>query len=60
MTNVMMSAAEAEIGVYFINAQDTVPERTTIIEMGHPQPTTRIQVYNTASNVFASKTPKQK
>ena len=60
MINIMALAAEAEIRAYFINTQDAVPERTTLIEMGHPQPPTRIQVYNTTANVFANKTLKQK
>ena len=56
MTNVMASTAEAAIGASFINAQDTVPEHTTLIEMGHPQPPTRIQVNNNTANAFDKKT----
>ena len=48
--NAMELAAEAEIGAYFINAQDAVPKRTTIIEMRHPQPPKRIQVKNNRVN----------
>ena len=55
----MALEVEADIGASFINAQDSVPECTTIIEMGHPQPPTRIQVENTTANEFANKTLKQ-
>ena len=37
---VMLSAAEAEIGATYINAREAVPQRMTLSEMGHPQPTT--------------------
>ena len=40
----MASAAESEIGESFINAHYTVPDCTTIIEMGYPQPPTRIKL----------------
>jgi hypothetical protein len=60
MTNVMGSAAEAEIGAAYINAQEAVPIRTTLAEMGHPQPSTPIQVDNTTAVGFANDTMKQK
>ena len=60
MTNVMASAAEAEIDASFINVQDAVPEQTTLIDMGNPRPPTIIQVYNTTANSFSDKTLKQK
>ena len=41
--NVMASAAEAEIGATFHNGQDTVPIRTTLEELGHPQPPSPIR-----------------
>jgi len=37
--NVMASAAESEVGALCMNARADVPIRTTLIEMGHPQPT---------------------
>jgi hypothetical protein len=40
LKNVVSSAAEAETGGVFINAQVIIPTRTTLIDMGHPQPTT--------------------
>jgi hypothetical protein len=46
---VMTSAAEAELGALFINAREAVPMRTTLAEMGHPQPKTPIQTDNTTA-----------
>jgi hypothetical protein len=60
MGNVMGSAAEAEIGTTYINAQEAVPIRTALAEMGHPQPSTPIQVDNTTAVGFANNTIKQK
>ena len=37
---VAASASEAEIGALFLNAQDAIPIRTALAEMGHPQPDT--------------------
>ena len=56
----MGSAAEAEIGACYLNGQDGVPIRTTLTEMGHPQPPTPIQVDNTTAQSFAAGTMKQK
>ena len=42
----MASAAEAEYGTIFINAQIYVPTRTTLHEMGWKQGPTDIQVDN--------------
>ena len=56
----MGSAAEAEIGVWYINGQDCVPITTTLEEIGHPQPPTPIQVDNTTAASFANGTIKQK
>jgi hypothetical protein len=60
MGNVLGSAAEAEIGAAYINAQESVPIRTTLEEMGHPQPPTPLQVDNTTAVGFANNTIKQK
>ena len=56
----MASAAEAEIGASFINAQGVVPECTPLIKILHPQPPTRKQVENATANLFANKTLTQK
>ena len=57
---VMSSAAEAEIGATFLNAKDALPIRTTLKELGHPQPPTPMQVDNTTAVGFANNTIKQK
>ena len=46
---VMSSAAEAELGALYINAREAIPMRTTLEEMGHPQPRTPIQTDNTTA-----------
>ena len=56
----MGSAAEAEIGATYINAQELFPIRNCLHEMGHPQPPTPIQVDNTATEAFENNTLKQK
>jgi hypothetical protein len=38
LKHVMSSAAVAEIGAVFINAKEGVVLRTTLEELGHPQP----------------------
>jgi hypothetical protein len=60
LRNVMASAAEAEVGAIFINAQDAIPIRNTLIELGHPQPPTPIQTDNSTAAGFANDTIKQK
>ena len=49
--NVMASAAESEIGATFHNGQKAVPIRTTLQELGHPQPPTPIRVDNFTAEV---------
>ena len=60
MSNVMGSAAEAEIGAAYINGQDDVPIRTLLHKLGHPQPATPIQVDNSTADGFTNNTIKQK
>ena len=60
MRNVMGSAAEAEIGATYLNGQEVIPIRTTLAEMGHPQPPTPMQVDNSTAEGFANDTIKQK
>ena len=53
---VMASAAEAELGALFINAQKAVPIRQTLEELGHKQPPTPVQTDNsTAHGVITNK-----
>jgi hypothetical protein len=40
LKHVMSSAAEAEVGAVFINAKEGAVLRTTLEELGHPQPPT--------------------
>ena len=58
--NVMASAAEAEIVGLFMNAQEAVPERTTLIELGHPQPSTPLKTDNITADGILNGTVKQK
>jgi hypothetical protein len=57
---VVGSAAEAEIGAGYLNAQAAVPICETLRELGHPQPPTPMQVDNTTAEGFANGTMKQK
>ena len=58
--NVLWSAAEAEIGATYANAREYIPIHNMMIDMGHPQPPTPIQVDNTMAVGFANSTIKQK
>ena len=58
MRNVMGSVAEAKIGATYLNGQESVPIRTTLAEMGHPQPPTPMQVDNPNDKGFANRTIK--
>ena len=55
MRNIMASAAKAEYGTIFINAQTAVPIRTTLSEMGWPQGPTAIKVDNSTAVYIATK-----
>ena len=43
-------AAEAETGEIIINAREFVAQRMRLVEMGHPQPRTPIQMKNSAAH----------
>jgi hypothetical protein len=58
--NVMSSAAEAETGALFMNAQEAIPIRRCLQELGHEQPATRIRTDNSTACGFANETIKQK
>jgi hypothetical protein len=60
MRNVMSSAAEAECGALFNNTKEAVPLRTSLAEMGHPQPPTPVNVDNSTTVGFANTNMKQK
>eukprot|EP00957_Ditylum_brightwellii_P172381 13123491-Ditylum_brightwellii.AAC.1 len=49
LCNVMVSAAEAELGALFVNAKEAVALRITLEELGHLQPATPILVDNSTA-----------
>ena len=60
LRNVMASAAEAEVGAAFMNAQQACTIRTTLDEMGYPQPPTPLQTDNNVAQGILQGTVKQK
>ena len=59
----MASAAKSEVGTLFVNAQDTIPVRTTLIKLGYPHqpPTPILETDNyTAMGIVNNSTIKQK
>ena len=60
LKNVVSSAAEAEIAATFENCKEAVVIRTTLQELGHPQPPTPVQVDNTTAHGFVNGTIKIK
>ncbi len=52
---VMSSAAEAELGAFYLNAKEATYLRQILQEMGHPQPRTPIQTNNTAAEGVINK-----
>jgi len=50
--NVVASAAEAEIGGLFHNAQISIPIRVLLTALGHPQPPTPIKTDNATAHGF--------
>ena len=60
MKNVVSSAAEAEIGALFHNAQDACTLRQTLIEIGHPKPPTPMVTDNQCAEGIINDTVKMK
>jgi len=60
MRQVVSSAAEAELGALFLNAQALCPIQTALHELGHPQPATPLQTNNNTASGIANGTVKQK
>ena len=56
----MGSAAEAEVGALYIVAQEIVPMRMTLEELGHPQPATPLKTDNSTACGIMNGTVKQK
>jgi hypothetical protein len=59
MPMVLSSATEAKLGALFYNAKDSCMLRTTLSEMGNPQPATPIQTDNAVAAGIANNTVKQ-
>jgi hypothetical protein len=57
---VMGSAAEAEVAALHMNAQEAIPIRHCLEELGHPQPPTRLRTDNSTAKGFINGTIKQK
>jgi hypothetical protein len=60
LKHVMSSAAEAEIGVIFINAKEGAVLRTAFKKLGDPQPPTPMETDNTTATGYSNGTIKQK
>ena len=58
--NVMASAAEAEVGALYMNAQEALAIRQCLIELGHPQPPTPMKTDNSTAQGILNGTIKQK
>ena len=58
--NVMASAAEAEVAALFLTAQEMVPLRQCLIDLGHPQPATPLKTDNSTAKGIVTGTIKQK
>ncbi len=53
---VMASAAEAELAALFVTAQEMIPHRQTLINMGWPKPKNLIQTDNSTATGVTNKT----
>ena len=60
MRNVMALSTEAELGELFENCQKETSTRTSLEEMGHPQPSTPVATENTEANSILNGTEKKK
>jgi hypothetical protein len=60
LRNIMALATEAKVGACFHNAQDAISIRTSLEELGWPQPTTPIQVDNSCAAGIINDTVKQR
>lgn len=60
LKNVVSSAFEAELGGLFHNCVDATVFRTTLEELGHPQPATPVQTDNSCAAGIVNNTLKQR
>jgi hypothetical protein len=58
--NVVSSASEAEVAALYLNAQEMVPMRQCLEELGHPQPATPLKTDNSTATGIINNTIKQK
>jgi hypothetical protein len=56
----MTSAAESEVGSLFMNGQEAISSRNCLIDMGHPQPATKMITDNNTAEGIIKGTIKQK
>jgi hypothetical protein len=59
INNMVVSAAESEVGACFQNAQSGAPLRVTLAELGHIQPPTPLRTDNSTAFGILNKTIKQ-
>ena len=60
LKNDMASAAEVETGAVFVNCQEAIAIRQTLIEIGHPQPATPVHVDNKCAVEIFNETFRQR
>jgi len=60
MRSILASTTEVEVGALFYNAQDGAMLRTTLTELGHPQPATLIQTDNAVADGIINDRVKQR
>jgi hypothetical protein len=58
--SVMASASESEVGSLFMNGQEAISSRNCLIDMGHPQPATKMITDNNTAKEIIKGTIKQK
>ena len=58
--NVVASASEAEVAALFMNAQEMVPMRQCLEELGHSQSATPLKTDNSTATGIVNNTIKQK
>lgn len=57
---IMASAAETEVAALFMNAQEAVPMRMALEDLGHKQPATPLKTDNSTATRIVNNTIKQK
>jgi hypothetical protein len=60
LKEIVASASEAELAALFHNCREACPLRTTLEELGHPQPATPVKTDNSTAAGISNDTVKQK